>query len=131
MRHPRCQKTCSVPESPPVPFSPLQSSSNAYGVLYAWKDYNDTLYITVSLNATGFGALTAGRSGQYLVALPPLVGNGPSGQCWWRWWEDSSINTGCPRRPPAQGEGQAGTKNYHQAISDLLTEPIDKRLSVN
>ena len=27
----------------------------AYGQLYAWKDYSDVLYVTVSLNATGFG----------------------------------------------------------------------------
>ena len=31
------------------------NSNYVYGKLYVWKDYIDNLYVTVSINATGFG----------------------------------------------------------------------------
>ena len=61
--------------------------NNIYGRLYAWKDYGDNLYVTVSINATGFGPsslVTSGfgaNDGQFLHASPSLFNpNSPSGQ---------------------------------------------------
>lgn len=65
----------------------IQNSNNIYGRLYAWKDYSDFLYVTVSLNATGFGPAGTTPSGfgtnpgQFLFASPSLFSPGkPTGQ---------------------------------------------------
>ena len=103
---------CPPPYSHPLPalplFPPSQSqvvlrsaivdasnSSYTYGSLYAWKSFSDTLYVTVSLNATGFGPPSSppggqlpGSSsppggGQLLYASPSLLDpstSGPSGR---------------------------------------------------
>lgn len=50
---------------------------NAYGVLYAWKDYSDNLFITVSMNATGkqisLACTTAKVTSDDLSCLPALA----------------------------------------------------------
>ena len=54
------------------------NSAVSYGVLYAWKDYSDSLFVTVSLNATGFGipstlatgSIFSTNSGQFLFNSP-------------------------------------------------------------
>ena len=58
-----------------------------YGRLYAWKDYSDFLYITVSINATGFGPSSlvpsgfGSNEGQFLHASPSLFNpSAPSGK---------------------------------------------------
>ena len=66
----------------------VDKSNNAiiYGKLYAWKDYADNFFVTVSLNATGFGnnvwpKTSLGDEGQYLMAEPSLYNPGTaSGQ---------------------------------------------------
>lgn len=63
------------------------SPSDVYGTIYVWKDMSDFLYITVSLNATGFGpSLTSNPSGfgsnpgQFLFSSPSTFSpNQPSG----------------------------------------------------
>ena len=53
--------------------------------MYIWKDYSDYFFVTVSLNATGFGPAwpqgVAGNPGQYLFAQPSVYNpsGGPSG----------------------------------------------------
>ncbi|GAX77910.1 hypothetical protein CEUSTIGMA_g5352.t1 [Chlamydomonas eustigma] len=58
-----------------------------YGKMYVWKDYSDNLYITVSINATGYGANrwpadpATSSYGQYLHVSPSIFNpSSPSGQ---------------------------------------------------
>ncbi len=48
----------------------IQQNEYQYGTVFAFKDYSDRLYITVSLNATGFGPPSL--QGQLLHASPSL-----------------------------------------------------------
>jgi len=54
----------------------VANSTYVYARVYIWKDYNDTLFITVSMNATGFGPGASppatNNPGQYLFAEPSL-----------------------------------------------------------
>jgi hypothetical protein len=61
--------------------------SDVFGQIFVWKDYSDYLYITVSLNATGFGPTLAStpsafgsNPGQFLFTSPSSFSpNQPSG----------------------------------------------------
>ena len=77
-----------------------------YGQMYVWKDYFDVLYVTVSLNATGFGpgpepafnAMTypvapANTKGQFLFTSPSSANPGaPS--AWINLWNQNVTVSG-------------------------------------
>ena len=77
--------------------------------LYAWKDYTDTLYVTVSLNATGFGTFGAlsADAGQFLHTSPSIFNSLPSGQL--TLWSTFIAN-------------QTGLPNY--LSTDMLTSTL-------
>jgi hypothetical protein len=59
----------------------LGNQASVYGKLFAFKDYSDNLYITVSLNATGFVPSALNAATQALLPNPSLDG-APSGLVW-------------------------------------------------
>ncbi len=51
--------------------------------MFVWKDYSDNLYVTLSVNATGFGPTAAAQqlaNGQYLFTNPSPLNMYPSGE---------------------------------------------------
>ncbi|GAX75913.1 hypothetical protein CEUSTIGMA_g3356.t1 [Chlamydomonas eustigma] len=88
--------------------------SNIYGRMYVWKDYSDNLYITVSINATGFGPpslVTSGfgsNDGQFLHMPQSLFNpNAPSGFV-------SLWNTFLAGQPAAYISSQVLSYSYSQ-----------------
>eukprot|EP00195_Chlamydomonas_chlamydogama_P005626 CAMPEP_0202898442 /NCGR_PEP_ID=MMETSP1392-20130828/6965_1 /ASSEMBLY_ACC=CAM_ASM_000868 /TAXON_ID=225041 /ORGANISM="Chlamydomonas chlamydogama, Strain SAG 11-48b" /LENGTH=381 /DNA_ID=CAMNT_0049584375 /DNA_START=230 /DNA_END=1371 /DNA_ORIENTATION=- len=64
-----------------APLVDRMNQSNVFGQVYIWKDYQDVLFVTVSLNATGWGPTatlaTGGVSaqGQWLHSQPTVLTN--------------------------------------------------------
>ena len=59
----------------------LKALSGAYGPvakLFAWKGYDDTLYVTVSVNASVTGVNGISNGQQFMVSSPSLTDNYPS-----------------------------------------------------
>ena len=104
-----------------TPIVDLSNPSFIYGQMYTWKDYNDVLYVTVSLNATGFGpgpvpaldasttpAAPANTDGQFLFSSPSVFNpSAPSGQI--TLWNQYIAN-------------QIGSANYFS--TDLLSSTL-------
>lgn len=95
------------------------SNTVTYGKLYAWKDMNDGLYITISLNATNFGfGFPASNSvftnpGQFLFVSPSLfVPGAPSGNI----YLDKQFNS---LQPPNYRSTQLvpGGTSYYSCIT--------------
>ena len=98
-----------------TPLVDLSNPSYVYGQMYTWKDNYDVLYVTVSLNATGFGpgpapllvnpVAPSNTKGQFLFTSPSLFNPAaPSGQI--TLWNQYLAN-------------QIGSANYLSA--DLLS----------
>lgn len=60
-----------------APLFNVVNPAEVYGKLFVWKDYSDNLFITVSLNASGWAP--PGGAGQYLLGNPTPNSVHPSG----------------------------------------------------